>query len=61
MNRTSSVNWNLRIYHFFLCVGEENFFLEGGIEKSRFDKGGNKVELKYSKGERNYECVRGGE
>ena len=33
---------------------------EGGTEKSSFDKGGNKVWPKYSKGERNYEFVQGG-
>ena len=33
---------------------------EGGTEKSGFDKGGNKVWPKYSKGGKNYKFIQGG-
>ena len=54
----------LGTYHFFcVCVGGGggggvNF--EGGTEKGRFDKGGNKIWPKYGKGEGNYEFVQEG-
>ena len=42
----------------FLCLGEVNF--EGGTEKSRFDKGGNKVWPKYGKGGKELQIRPGG-